>query len=156
MNSLQSTLAACAGLAVGELGAATSPAADPPLEATRACDGGARHAIIAGRHECLKAGRRCSKRHDRQYHRCGFHCHSGRLTSRLTTIRTFGTLCFLGTLAKGASGTVIVTVLPHVAGRLLVGARVGIAFSAVSSQPPDPDPANNVVDEITTVEAPSP
>lgn len=43
------------------------------------CEAGSRHAIVAGRHECLRAGRRCTARYDRQYHRYGFHCHSGTL-----------------------------------------------------------------------------
>jgi hypothetical protein len=35
--------------------------------------------VIAGKHRCLKRGQRCSRRHDRQYHGSGFHCHTGSL-----------------------------------------------------------------------------
>jgi hypothetical protein len=39
--------------------------------------------VIAGKKVCLKAGQRCMRRYDTQYHRFGFHCHaSGRLTHR--------------------------------------------------------------------------
>jgi len=46
------------------------------------CPRGSVSAVIGGRHRCLKAGQRCQKRFDRQYHRYGFHCHNGRLTRR--------------------------------------------------------------------------
>jgi len=35
--------------------------------------------VINGKYRCLRAGQRCVKRFDRQYHRYGFHCHTGRL-----------------------------------------------------------------------------
>jgi pimeloyl-ACP methyl ester carboxylesterase len=44
------------------------------------CKAGSVAGTIAGKHVCLKAGARCTKRLDRAYHRYRFHCHSGRLT----------------------------------------------------------------------------
>lgn len=44
------------------------------------CPSGSVAATIAGKSVCLRRGQRCSKRSDKQYHRYGFHCHSGRLT----------------------------------------------------------------------------
>jgi streptogramin lyase len=43
------------------------------------CASGSVSAVIAGERVCLRRGQRCSKRRDREYHRYGFHCHSGRL-----------------------------------------------------------------------------
>jgi hypothetical protein len=42
--------------------------------------------VINGKQTCLKAGRRCNKRLDRQYHRYKFHCHAGRLTRVLPAV----------------------------------------------------------------------
>jgi Domain of unknown function DUF11 len=36
--------------------------------------------VIAGKATCLRPGKTCIRRYDRQYHRYGFHCHTGRLT----------------------------------------------------------------------------
>ncbi len=36
-------------------------------------------ATIAGKRVCLKSGQKCKGSLDRQYHRYGFHCHTGRL-----------------------------------------------------------------------------
>jgi hypothetical protein len=44
-----------------------------------ACQRGSVPARINGMWRCLRAGQRCAKRFDRQYHRYGFHCHTGRL-----------------------------------------------------------------------------
>lgn len=48
--------------------------------AVKPCAAGFVHAIIAGKHECLRAGQRCDRRSDKQYHRYGFHCHGRRLS----------------------------------------------------------------------------
>jgi DNA-binding beta-propeller fold protein YncE len=48
-----------------------------------ACAPGSVRARIAGRRQCLRAGQRCRRQYDRQYHRYGFHCHTGRLELRL-------------------------------------------------------------------------
>jgi uncharacterized repeat protein (TIGR01451 family) len=47
-----------------------------------ACKRGETRARIAGKSTCLRAGKPCLKRLDRQYHRYGFHCHTGRLTRK--------------------------------------------------------------------------
>jgi len=52
------------------------------------CASGAVPARIAGAHRCLSAGQRCQKRYDRQYHRYGFHCHTGRLSVKLPSAGT--------------------------------------------------------------------
>lgn len=44
------------------------------------CPAGTVRAVVAGNQTCLKAGQRCTRSLDRQYHRYGFHCHGGRLT----------------------------------------------------------------------------
>jgi YVTN family beta-propeller protein len=46
---------------------------------SQACAPGSVRAVIAGKTQCLTAGHRCAKRLDPQYHRYGFHCHTGRL-----------------------------------------------------------------------------
>ena len=60
--------------------AASASAMSDPDGAAHACKAGFRHAIVGGKHRCLKAGQRCQRRYDAQYHRYGFHCHGARLT----------------------------------------------------------------------------
>ena len=43
------------------------------------CARGGVAAKIDGKQVCLRAGQRCERRLERQYHRYGFHCHAGRL-----------------------------------------------------------------------------
>jgi Glycosyl hydrolase family 99 len=69
------------GLALAGLAASIPLAAVAPAAGEHRCQAGFRHAVIAARHRCLKAGQRCTRRHDRQYHRVGFHCHGPRLTA---------------------------------------------------------------------------
>ncbi len=61
-------------------GAAVAAGALNPASPARHCKAGSTSATIGGKHVCLRAGARCTKRLDRQYHRYRFHCHSGRLT----------------------------------------------------------------------------
>lgn len=75
-----SRLALLLGSAFASFAVSVSPAAVAPDSVTHRCKTGFRHAVIAGQHKCLKAGQRCTTRLDRQYHRYGFHCHTGRLT----------------------------------------------------------------------------
>jgi hypothetical protein len=42
--------------------------------------------VINGEHKCLRPGQQCIRRFDRQYHRYGFHCHTGRLQIRWTAL----------------------------------------------------------------------
>jgi hypothetical protein len=67
-------LCCCAATAVS-LGAAA-----PPHGNAAGCARGSVRAVIGGKRACLKAGQRCKKALDRQYHRYKFHCHSGKLT----------------------------------------------------------------------------
>jgi YVTN family beta-propeller protein len=69
---------AFAALVVGAYGGA-APSAEPTTP-TKKCSRGFVHAVIAGKHQCLRAGQRCKRRLDRTYHRYKFHCHTGRLT----------------------------------------------------------------------------
>lgn len=60
------------------------PAAAKPAESAR-CPSGAVRAVIAGKTVCLRAGQPCKVSLNRQYHRYGFHCHTGRLTRKKPT-----------------------------------------------------------------------
>jgi Tol biopolymer transport system component len=60
--------------------AGSTPVAAAPAEAVKRCGQDFVHAPIAGKQVCLSRGQRCSRRLDRQYHRYGFHCHTGRVT----------------------------------------------------------------------------
>jgi pimeloyl-ACP methyl ester carboxylesterase len=46
------------------------------------CPRGSVAGIIGGVRRCLKTGQPCKRSVDRQYHRYGFHCHTGRLTNK--------------------------------------------------------------------------
>jgi hypothetical protein len=68
-------------LGIGGASADRAPAVSlSPASELKRCKPGFRHALIGRKHECLRRGARCRRRLDRQYHRYGFHCHSGRLT----------------------------------------------------------------------------
>lgn len=58
--------------------AASSQAYSPAVVA-KTCSSGFKHGVIGGKHKCLRRGQYCAIRYDGQYHRFGFHCHSGRL-----------------------------------------------------------------------------
>jgi uncharacterized repeat protein (TIGR01451 family) len=47
---------------------------------TAACKPSETRAAIGGKPTCLRVGKACQKKLDRQYHRYRFHCHTGRLT----------------------------------------------------------------------------
>jgi hypothetical protein len=73
--------AVAAGLGtVGSLGASGHPTA---TATPRRCETGSEQALINGKWMCLRAGKRCARRFDRQYHRYGFHCHTARLRADL-------------------------------------------------------------------------
>jgi uncharacterized repeat protein (TIGR01451 family) len=71
-------IAAVAGFAATARGESVSAPAAVFLK----CRPGFKHAVIGGKQQCLRRGQRCRKRYDRQYHRYGFHCHTGRLTRK--------------------------------------------------------------------------
>jgi hypothetical protein len=58
---------------------ARSTAHDASAEAPKRCPRGSVAARIAGKQVCLKTRQTCKRSLDRQYHRYGFHCHTGRL-----------------------------------------------------------------------------
>jgi hypothetical protein len=43
------------------------------------CGAGWVHASLSWGHKCLRRGQFCKSYKDREYHRYGFHCHTGRL-----------------------------------------------------------------------------
>jgi hypothetical protein len=48
-----------------------------PLASAHPCSAGFTHAALSWGHKCLRAGQFCKVRRDREYHRFGFHCHTG-------------------------------------------------------------------------------
>lgn len=75
---LAGVAAVAAGLGtIGSSGAHADAAV--PTVGAETCASGSIRAIINGKQTCLRAGQRCVKRFERQYHRYGFHCHRGRL-----------------------------------------------------------------------------
>ena len=58
---------------------AGSTARDASTVAQKRCPKGSVAAVIGGERTCLRAGQTCKRALDRQYHRHGFHCHTGRL-----------------------------------------------------------------------------
>jgi hypothetical protein len=65
-------------------GLAVSPESTPTAHA-RACSPGYTHAVLSWGHKCLRAGQFCKVRADSQYHRYGFHCHTGGRLTRSAT-----------------------------------------------------------------------
>jgi hypothetical protein len=65
------------GLAAALALAAAAPLASgsaEPIVAAHTCKSG-KHAMIGGKHKCLRRGQFCSRSKDSQYHKYGFHCH---------------------------------------------------------------------------------
>ena len=54
------------------VGATTASSAE-----AKRCGAKSVHAVVAGKHVCLRSGHGCTGRFDKQYHRFGFHCHFG-------------------------------------------------------------------------------
>ncbi|HMJ01165.1 MAG TPA: arylsulfotransferase family protein [Gaiellaceae bacterium] len=82
-------IVAAAALAAAGVGAAGARDSHEPALA-KSCRAGSVRGVIGGKRVCLKAGQRCLRRLDAQYHRFGFHCHSGRLTRRSGPTRPKG------------------------------------------------------------------
>lgn len=72
MRPVASLLVVAGGAAVVAALLARAPAVQ-----ARPCGAGAVHAVIAGKHRCVRAGHGCVSRLDTQYHRYRFHCHGG-------------------------------------------------------------------------------
>src|SRR5262249_4795708 len=66
------------GLLVVVLGGA-GPAHSTPRQVQKSCPRGSAAGVIGGASKCLRSGQKCRRALDRQYHRYGFHCHTGRL-----------------------------------------------------------------------------
>ena len=66
-------VAAVVAVAAGGAHSATSASA-------KTCSAGYVHAKLSWGEKCLKAGQYCKIKGDREYHRYGFHCHTGRLS----------------------------------------------------------------------------
>ena len=70
---------AVAAFGVGALAPASAPVAAPKVALAKPCSSGWVHAALSWGHKCLRRGQFCKISGDREYHRYGFHCHSGRL-----------------------------------------------------------------------------
>ena len=82
MGVIRRLIALTAVIAAVVLGGHSAQATSAPgldAAAAKTCSSGYTHAIIGGAHKCLRRGQFCAVRYDRQYHRYGFHCHTGRL-----------------------------------------------------------------------------
>ena len=89
-------LALLLALAVTAVGAASAAPALPsvaPATAAKSCSAGYVHAVLSWGHKCLRAGQFCKIKGDREYHRYGFHCHTGRLSRSARGGNTTGSGC---------------------------------------------------------------
>ena len=66
-------LGAAVALALAAAAPLTSGSAET-ISAAHTCKSG-KHAVIGGKHKCLRRGQYCSRSKDSQYHKYGFHCH---------------------------------------------------------------------------------
>jgi hypothetical protein len=72
-------------LALAAVAVAPAHAARPsaePVAALKPCGAGYVHAALSWGHKCLRVGQFCKVAADREYHRYGFHCHTGGRLSR--------------------------------------------------------------------------
>ena len=136
--------------------------------APKSCPKGSVSARIAGKRTCLKAGQTCKRTLDRQYHRYGFHCHTGGLTrSKPKPPEVFTRKVDVGgfRLAISCRGTGSPTVILESGENASAQAwflldrmvakttrvcsydRAGLGFSD-ARVPPDPAPASKVVEEL--------
>jgi hypothetical protein len=63
----------------------SAPLAPLPVAHAKPCVPGYTHAVLTWGHKCLRVGQFCKVSADRQYHRYGFHCHTGGRLSRTAT-----------------------------------------------------------------------
>jgi hypothetical protein len=73
-------------------GSSVAPGATPVAHA-HSCSPGFAHAALSWGHKCLRAGQFCKVKGDRQYHRYGFHCHTGARLARTATPNNGGSGC---------------------------------------------------------------
>jgi len=137
-----------------------------------ACGSGATAAVIGGKRTCLKPGRPCKTRFDRQYRRNGFRCYRGRLT-RLATgggsplvlrrIDVGGYRLAIRCQGKGSPTVILESgfdnggnawflVQPKTARTTRVCSydRAGLGASD-PRKPPGPPPASRIVEELHTL-----
>ena len=80
LEAVRARLALLASVGALAVGAATAaPVAAAPVVALKPCGAGWVHATLSWGHKCLRRGQFCKSYEDREYHRYGFHCHTGRL-----------------------------------------------------------------------------
>ena len=142
MARLAAGLALLTLFAVVIAGTAAVPASTSSAPAAAKCKRGFVPARIAGKPTCLRAGQRCNKRYDRQYHKYGFHCHGARLTKKKTAPKPpppsppIGTITARISLASSATAVA--------AGEGAIWVREGSSIQRV-------DPATNTVAATVTV-----
>lgn len=72
-------VAATAAFGAAAVAPTTETVALTPAAYAKPCGAGWVHASLSWGHKCLGRGQFCKSYEDRQYHRYGFHCHTGRL-----------------------------------------------------------------------------
>jgi hypothetical protein len=137
-----------------------------------ACSSGAIAAVIGGKRTCLKPGRPCKTRLDRQYRRYGFKCYRGRLIrlssgsgSQLTVrridvggyrlaIRCQGkgkpTIILESGFDNGGNAWFLVQPKAARTTRVCSYDRAGLGASD-PRKPPGPPPASRIVEELHTL-----
>ena len=70
---------AAASLSFGAAGVAPGQLTLADVAWAKPCSAGWVHASLSWGHKCLRRGQFCKSTADREYHRYGFHCHTGRL-----------------------------------------------------------------------------
>ena len=79
MKRRLAVVVAAATLSFGAAGVAPANLGFAEAAWAKACNPGWVHAALSWGHKCLRAGQFCKVSADREYHRYGFHCHTGRL-----------------------------------------------------------------------------
>jgi hypothetical protein len=70
-----------------------APVAGLDVAYAKPCGSGYTHAVLSWGHKCLRVGQFCKVGGDRQYHRYGFHCHTGGRLSRKAAAINGGSGC---------------------------------------------------------------
>lgn len=79
LTALLAAAAVALGVALGgPIGSVGSQSPDAMI--AKSCKSDYKHAVIDGKHKCLRRGQYCKRSADKQYHKYGFHCHGERLT----------------------------------------------------------------------------
>jgi Excalibur calcium-binding domain len=84
MKIVVALAAICAALGMG-LATAESGQLQTPNSTSHTCGSRYVHAVLSWGHKCLAEGQFCKVSGDREYHRYGFHCHTGGRLSRKAT-----------------------------------------------------------------------